>query len=120
MQPLDSSSENKIAVQPSLRSSATLTSWKEIAQYLGKGVRTVQRWEQTLHLPVRRHNGKVKGIVRAVPGELDLWLQSRFTPNGQKAKSELEKLRERVAGLLAENQSLRRELEQRRLLDTDL
>lgn len=114
MQPLDSSSENKIALQPSLRSSATLASWKEIAQYLGKGVRTAQRWEQTLHLPVRRPKGQSKGTVLAIPKELDLWLQSMFRPNGDKPRSELEKLRERVAELLAENQSLRRELEQRR------
>jgi hypothetical protein len=33
--------------------SSTLTSWKEIGQYLGKGVRTVQRWEQQMGLPVR-------------------------------------------------------------------
>jgi hypothetical protein len=26
--------------------SHTMTCWKEIARYLGKGVRTVQRWEQ--------------------------------------------------------------------------
>ena len=92
-------------------SSATLTSWKEIAQYLGKGVRTVQRWEKTLHLPVRRPNRHARGIVCAVPNEIDLWLQSRFTPNGENSKSELDKLRERIAELLAENQSLRRELE---------
>jgi hypothetical protein len=31
-----------------------LTNWKEIAQYLDKGIRTVQRWEQQMGLPVRR------------------------------------------------------------------
>lgn len=114
MQPLDPSFENEIAPRLSPGSSATLTSWKEIAQYLGKGVRTVQRWEQNLHLPVRRPDGQAKGIVRAVPNEIDLWLQSRFTPNGENSKSELDRLRERIAELLAENQSLRRELEQER------
>ena len=29
-----------------------LGSWKEIAQYLGKGVRTVQRWELVLHMAI--------------------------------------------------------------------
>ena len=114
MQPLESSFENRIAPRPSPGSSAALTSWKEIAQYLGNGVRTVQRCEQTLHLPVRRPDGKVKGIVRAVPNELDSWLQSRFTPNGENSKPELDKLRERIAELLAENQSLRRELGRKR------
>src|SRR6266550_1743785 len=32
-----------------------LESWKEIAAYLGKGVRTVVRWEKTEGLPVHRH-----------------------------------------------------------------
>ena len=37
--------------------SAVLSSWKDIARYMGKGVRTVQRWERHLGLPVRRPNG---------------------------------------------------------------
>jgi len=31
-----------------------LNSWKEIATYLSRGVRTVQRWERELKLPVHR------------------------------------------------------------------
>ena len=31
-----------------------LDSWKEIAAYLGRGVRTVQRWEREEGLPVHR------------------------------------------------------------------
>ena len=31
-----------------------LNTWKEIATYMGRGVRTVQRWERELGLPVRR------------------------------------------------------------------
>jgi len=56
-----------------------LTSWKEIASYLGKGVRTVQRWEQQFGLPVRRPNEKAKGIVRATRGDLDAWLESQWS-----------------------------------------
>jgi hypothetical protein len=51
-----------------------LTSWKEIASYLGKGVRTVQRWEGQFGLPVRRPNEKFKGVVYASRHELDRWL----------------------------------------------
>jgi hypothetical protein len=29
-----------------------LNGWKEIAGFFGRGVRTVQRWEQQLGLPV--------------------------------------------------------------------
>jgi hypothetical protein len=56
-----------------------LTSWKEIASYLGKGVRTVQRWEQQFGLPVRRPNEKSKGIVRATSKELDAWLANQWS-----------------------------------------
>lgn len=50
-----------------------LASWKEIASYLGKGVRTVQRWELTKQLPVHRPAGADQGIVIAFPAELDRW-----------------------------------------------
>lgn len=56
-----------------------LTSWKEIANYLGKGVRTVQRWEQQYGLPVRRPNEKAKGIVHATRRELDRWLEQQWS-----------------------------------------
>jgi hypothetical protein len=60
--------------------SNTLQSWKEIAAYLKRGVRTAQRWEQTAGLPVRRprHNGD-KSPVFAFPEEIDSWLHSRPT-----------------------------------------
>ena len=51
-----------------------LTSWKEIAAYLGKGVRTVQRWETEMGLPVRRP-GPERHIVIAFPAELEEWLR---------------------------------------------
>lgn len=51
-----------------------LNGWKEIAQYLGRGVRTVQRWEAELHLPVRRPRGKDHSAVVALTDELDRWL----------------------------------------------
>ena len=54
-----------------------LTSWKEIAQYMGKGVRTVQRWEQDFGLPVRRPKGSDKKAVLARPSDLDSWLALR-------------------------------------------
>lgn len=56
-----------------------LTSWKEIASYLGKGVRTVQRWEQQFGLPVRRPNEKTKGIVHATRQDLDQWLELQWS-----------------------------------------
>jgi hypothetical protein len=55
-----------------------LTSWKEIAAYLGKGVRTVQRWETELGLPVRRP-GSERHIVLALPTELDDWARQQHS-----------------------------------------
>jgi hypothetical protein len=52
-----------------------LNSWKEIANYLGRGVRTVQRWERDLGLPIHRPKGKDRSAVLAFPEELNAWLQ---------------------------------------------
>jgi hypothetical protein len=52
----------------------TLNSWKEIAQYMGRAVRTLQRWEHDLGLPVHRPKGEDRSAVLAFAGELDAWL----------------------------------------------
>lgn len=60
--------------------SAVLSSWKDIARYMGKGVRTVQRWEHHLGLPVRRPNGAShKSAVLLDRGDLEAWLATRFS-----------------------------------------
>jgi Tol biopolymer transport system component len=51
-----------------------LGSWKEIANYLGRTVRTVQRWEKVSDLPVRRVHHKSGSSVFAFKHELDRWL----------------------------------------------
>jgi hypothetical protein len=51
-----------------------LNSWKEIAAYLGRGVRTVQRWELDAGLPVHRPKRKNRSAVVALSEELDQWL----------------------------------------------
>ena len=56
-----------------------LTSWKDIADYLGKSIRTVQRWERELGLPVRRPAAKQNGVVIALPEELDGWVHAMPT-----------------------------------------
>jgi hypothetical protein len=48
--------------------------WKEIANYLGRGVRTVQRYEREQRLPVHRLAGKSAGSVVATRTELDGWI----------------------------------------------
>jgi Tol biopolymer transport system component len=54
-----------------------LTSWKDIAAYLQKSERTVQRWEKEEGLPVRRLPSGKNGTVYAHQDELDQWLRSR-------------------------------------------
>jgi serine/threonine-protein kinase len=54
-----------------------LESWKEIATYLNRDMRTVQRWEQTKGLPVRRLPGGDMARVYALKSELDAWWSSR-------------------------------------------
>src|SRR6476469_909468 len=54
-----------------------LDSWKEIAAYLKRGVRTVQRWERSNGLPVRRLELDKHGTVYAYKAELDAWWNSR-------------------------------------------
>src|SRR4029453_18123874 len=50
-----------------------LDSWKEIATYLNRSVRTLHRWEKEEGLPVHRHQHKELGSVFAYKGEPDGW-----------------------------------------------
>jgi tetratricopeptide (TPR) repeat protein len=52
-------------------------SWKEIAAYLKRSVRTVHRWESEQGLPVRRHLHQSSGTVYAFKSELDRWWANR-------------------------------------------
>jgi hypothetical protein len=61
----------------SLASSDRLDSWKQIAVYLDRAVRTVQRWEKCEALPVRRHMHVKGGSVYAFKKEIDVWLADR-------------------------------------------
>jgi TolB-like protein len=54
-----------------------LVSWKEIAGHLGRETRTVQRWEKTEGLPIRRHGHQKKSTVYAYTSELDAWFKKR-------------------------------------------
>lgn len=56
---------------------ARLDSWKVVASYLGREVRTVQRWEKREGLPVRRQIHRKGCTVYAFKDELDAWLASR-------------------------------------------
>ena len=54
-----------------------LSSWKEIANYLNIKVRTEQRWEKELNLPIHRVDGAPGTYVYAYPDELNSWLKKK-------------------------------------------
>lgn len=76
-----------------------LGSWKEIAQFLGKGVRTVQRWERELNLPVHRPSVSLKGVVIAFPEELERWAQNRPFPHTEQVRTTSALIAERAKAL---------------------
>ena len=89
-----------------------LTGWKEIANHLGRSVRTVQRYERELGLPVRRSASYATGSVIATTAELDAWVSARplrsfFSlrqePNGRDALANLQES-------LAEHHRLREDM----------
>ena len=89
------------------------SSWKEIAQFFGKSVRTVQRWERTLELPIIRPDNASGNIVLAKVADLEAWLlkpaaldaQSRAVEASQdwsRSRIECKKRVARMESLLAD------------------
>jgi hypothetical protein len=62
-----------------------LDSWKEIAAYLRRTVRTAQRWEEHESLPVHRHIHKESATVYAFKSELSAWRLKRGDAHGSTA-----------------------------------
>ncbi len=60
-----------------------LDSWKEIADYLDRDVRTVIRWEKTKSLPVHRVPGGLRQGVFAYTEEVDGWLNGLALEAGE-------------------------------------
>src|SRR6202161_4010685 len=57
-----------------------LNGWKEISNHIERGVRTAQRWESLLGMPVHRPALKDRSAVVAFSDELEGWL-SRTSPD---------------------------------------
>ena len=64
-------------------STRVLRGWKEIATYMGSGVRTAQRWERNYALPVHRPAARLKSSVVASTSELDAWIREAPTRHGE-------------------------------------
>lgn len=101
--------------------SKLLSSWKEIADYVGKGVRTVQRWERNHGLPVRRPAADSRIVIArtaeidawiaghqviAMPAEIDAWV----TENHDSASNGKGSVEEQLAEAGAENAELRQQI----------
>jgi TolB-like protein len=54
-----------------------LDSWKEIASFFARTIRTVQRWERAEDLPVYRHVHLKRSSVYALESELIAWRDTR-------------------------------------------
>jgi len=67
-----------------------LESWGEIAAYLRREIRTVQRWERYQGLPVRRLQIGKLGSVYAYRSELDKWYRER-QPHAENGEEDTEK-----------------------------
>ena len=65
-----------------------LDSWKEIAAYLKRSVRTVHRWEKEEGLPVHRQLHKNLGSVFAYRSELDAWSSARSVHAGPREETD--------------------------------
>ena len=55
-----------------------LESWKEISAFLNRDIRTCQRWERELGLPIHRLDGSPRARVLAYRNELDAWLEKKL------------------------------------------
>src|SRR5215831_21037118 len=66
-----------------------LDSWKDIAAYLGREVRTVQLWEKNEGLPVHRHQHGRQGSVHAFRQELDAWRSARTAAPAERKSSRM-------------------------------
>jgi TolB-like protein len=54
-----------------------LDSWKAVATFLRRDVRTVQRWEATEGLPVYRQHHSKQGSIYAYKSEIEAWWDAR-------------------------------------------
>jgi len=71
--PMADTSSPSQSDKPSSSQFDRLESWKEIAVYFRRDVRTVQRWQDRAGLPVHRHEDPKQRAVFAFRKELDEW-----------------------------------------------
>lgn len=75
--------ETESSVPPSI-DGEKLESWKEIAAFFRREVRTVQLWEKREGLPVRRQHHKKIGSIFAYRTDLERWWRERLRSDDAK------------------------------------
>lgn len=75
--PDDSEAKKKAENSPPSKDEARLDGWEEIASFLGRGIRTVRRWEKDTALPVRRLFKERRSRVHAYRNELAQWVKKQ-------------------------------------------
>ena len=103
--------------QASAPAPTMLVSWKDIANFFGKGVRTVQRWED-MGMPVHRPSTD-RNIVFADPEELRVWALGKRAklrmPEHERCEQLLQQSRltvEKTRRLIQQSESLLQKLRQ--------
>jgi len=76
------------SVESALWTKERLDSWKEVASFFRREVRTVQLWEKSEGLPVRRQRHKKLGSVYAYRQELEAWWAARSAVEAPSAELE--------------------------------
>jgi hypothetical protein len=95
-----------------------LNGWKEISGYVKRGIRTTQRWEARLGMPVHRLARKGRNVVVAFSDELDGWI-SRRSPSPEpllQMQNNMSSLVWHTAELASQTRTLEEQL--RRSLET--
>lgn len=86
--------------------SEVLSSWKDVAAYLGKSVRTVQRWEAELGLPIHRPDRRQQRIILAYPEELRQWVGAKLPAAEHAATFSTLRLEQNKSRLMAQVRKL--------------
>jgi TolB-like protein len=61
-----------------------LDSWKSVASFLHRDIRTVQRWEAQEGLPIYRHQGSQHSPIHAYKSEIETWWKARQSTLNQR------------------------------------
>jgi PAS domain S-box-containing protein len=67
---------------------SVLRSWKEIAEYSGACIKTVQRWEKLHRFPIRRLKASKGSVVSALKSEVDSWMRTGMPSANSKTEND--------------------------------